>query len=189
MERFIENVVTQMVSRNFIKNEDVEVYRFGLECAFLKIIHIISYLLIGILLDETISLLFSGCVLILLRKKAGGYHAKTRVGCYIFSCCMVFIVCMLNDLMQFCWLNIVVLVIADIIIFIFAPVDNENRRFEPSEAKNFRNKSIAMLVIINMIIMVIMIISVDIQIWGFLINGVAMEALLIVLGIVMRHYD
>ncbi|MBQ3512457.1 MAG: accessory gene regulator B family protein [Lachnospiraceae bacterium] len=188
MERFIEHIVTQMVSRNFIKKEDIEVYRFGLECACLKFIHILSYLLIGILLNEAISLLFSGCLLILLRKKAGGYHAKTRVGCYIFSCCIVFIMCMWNDLEKTCWLNIIVLIVADIIIFILAPIDNENRRLDSLETRDFRRQSIIMLFIINMIIILILITSFS-QIGGFLISSVAMEALLMILGKVMQNFD
>lgn len=51
---------------------------------FLKLLHYISYLIIGIALDSLLSLFVSACIFIPLRTKAGGYHANTRIGCYFF---------------------------------------------------------------------------------------------------------
>lgn len=42
------------------------------------------------------------CVIILaifclFRQNAGGYHAKTRVGCYVFSCAMIIVALLVID--------------------------------------------------------------------------------------------
>ena len=89
MDRLVNCILFKMQSEKLVDEEDIEIYQFGLECILLKLIHIISYLLIGICMEDVFSLLVSGSILIPLRRKTGGYHAKTRVGCYIFSCCVV----------------------------------------------------------------------------------------------------
>lgn len=90
MDRLVKSILLKMQTMKFVDEEDIEIYQFGLECMLLKLVHITSYLLIGICMREFFSLLVSGSILIPLRRKAGGYHAKTRIGCYLFSCCVVF---------------------------------------------------------------------------------------------------
>lgn len=78
------NYIISVILESCISKDDLEIYSFGLECMFLKLLHYISYLIIGIALDSLLSLFVSACILIPLRTKAGGYHANTRIGCYFF---------------------------------------------------------------------------------------------------------
>ncbi len=86
MDRLVRGILHKIQTEELVDKEDIEIYQFGLECMLLKLIHIVSYLLIGICMGEVFSLIVSGSILIPLRRKAGGYHAKTRLGCYIFYC-------------------------------------------------------------------------------------------------------
>lgn len=97
MGRLVEAVIFQMESAEIINKDDEEIYRFGLECFFLKVIHYLSYLFISLILHMTIPVMVSAVVLVPLRSRAGGYHANTRFGCYLFSCSMVFLLCFLNN--------------------------------------------------------------------------------------------
>lgn len=79
-------LIQALIRNNIILDDDIELYRFGIECFLLKVINFVSYFFIGFLIKMPIETLIIGLVVIPLRRSAGGYHAKTRVGCYAFSC-------------------------------------------------------------------------------------------------------
>ena len=84
-----DRILNQLIKLNIIDSEDEEIYRFGLEGIFLKLIHYLSYFLIAALLREWVRFLLFFSAFLLLRKNAGGYHAKTKGGCYVSSCLTV----------------------------------------------------------------------------------------------------
>lgn len=180
MGKLITNILLRMELSGLINKEDEEVYQFGLECLFLKIIHYSSYLFIGHILHMTITLLVSGVAFMPLRSKAGGYHAKTRIGCYLFSCVVVALVCMLNKFEYSKWVAISVLCIINGIIYLFAPVENSNRILLLEEKQEFRCQALIFLIITDAIIALAILKGWHIYQW--LLNGLLAAACLILIG-------
>ncbi len=172
-----------MQTEKLVDEEDIEIYQFGIECMLLKVVHIVSYLLIGICMGEALSLLVSGSILIPLRRKAGGYHAKTRMGCYIFSCGVVFVLCLTNKIVMAPIVGMIGMVAADILIVLFAPVENENRVLEPDERILFRKQALGLLALVNMVILAILLIHKYLFVAYWLEKGVMFTGLLLGLGI------
>lgn len=183
MDKLVKGILLKMQMEKFVDKEDVEIYQFGLECMLLKLVHIVSYLLIGICMGELLSLLVSGSILIPLRRKAGGYHAKTRMGCYIFSCCVVFLLCLLNKVTMAPVAEIVGMVAADLLIILFAPVENENRTLEHDEKVLFRRQAIGLLILANIVISAILLIHKYLSAAHWLETGVMFTGALLALGI------
>lgn len=183
MDRLVKGILCIMQVENHVDEEDLEIYHFGIECILLKLMHIVSYLLIGIFMKELLSLLVSASILIPLRRKAGGYHAKTRIGCYIFSCCIVVLLCLLNKIMMAPVAGAIGMIAADILILLFAPVENVNRVLEPDEKSLFRRQAIGLLVMANVIVSIIFIINKHLFLAYWLENGVISTGLLIFLGL------
>lgn len=52
MFKFVSYISEKMVCREIILQEDKDIYSYGLECLFLKIIHITSYFLIAVMLHS-----------------------------------------------------------------------------------------------------------------------------------------
>lgn len=179
MDYILDLFLKHIISEECIKEEELDIYRFGLECLILKLIHYVSYIIIAIVLHSLPSLLISSCVMIPLRSKAGGYHAKTRVGCYIFSCSMITALCLLNKMVLPISIQIVILVIGNIILLFWAPVENENRPLEQVEINVFRKQVIITLLMADTIIFVM--IWQNISIYNFLINGIVMMSILLTL--------
>ena len=180
MGRLVEAVIFQMESAEIINKDDEEIYRFGLECFFLKVIHYLSYLFISLILHMTIPVMVSAVVLVPLRSRAGGYHANTRFGCYLFSCSMVFLLCFLNNIMfsvQWFW---GIGVIDNVVIGCFSPVENDNRILEQSEQRVFKGQALLLLGVIDILIIFVAVINLEISKW--LLNGLLITAILIVLG-------
>lgn len=179
MDYILDLFLKHIISEECIKEEELDIYRFGLECLILKLIHYVSYIIIAIVLHSLPGLLISSCVMIPLRSKAGGYHAKTRVGCYIFSCSMITALCLLNKMVLPILIQIVILVIGNIILLFWAPVENENRPLEQVEINVFRKQVIITLLMADTIIFVM--IWQNISICNFLINGIVMMSVLLIL--------
>lgn len=140
MEKLVNTVTNSMVRHAIISTENQEIYHFGMECIILKVIHYISYLTIAMVMKEPFALLVMVCTFFPLRKSGGGYHAKTRIGCYIVSCLTVFAALIFykqefsSKVYLICW------IISSFTIFIYAPLDNENKRMDQLEVKYYRKR-------------------------------------------------
>lgn len=148
-----DRLLNQLIKWNIIDSEDEEIYRFGLEGILLKLIHYFSYFLIALLLHEWMRFLIFFSAFLLLRKNAGGYHAKTKSGCYVSSCFTV--LCMVLSIKEAAGLNEVIpvagilMVLADMVIFALTPLGNRNRILEQEEIVAFRRRSYTFLMLEN----------------------------------------
>lgn len=150
MIRVEEFLIEKLVSNKIISEEEIQIHKFGMECLLLKLIHCISYLCIAICMNMLLEFLVIGFVLVALRRNAGGYHAKTKLRCYLFSCFYVFMILLLVKMTMnhFLWWGVFAL--SDIIIFFRSPVDNGNKRLDQTEYQHFRKKSRKILICVNM---------------------------------------
>ena len=180
MERLLESLLFRMKSMRLLQEDEEDVYRFGLECLLLKVIHYSSYVAISCILHMTISILVSAIVLMPLRRKSGGFHARTRVGCYLFSCTIVVVVCLLNKIIFPLWRSIIILLMSNVIVVALAPIENENRILDRTERKIFRKQAIFILVIADVAIIISYMGNRVVSQW--LLNGIAIAAQLTWLG-------
>lgn len=149
MDEFIKHILYRLWSEKYIDSENVEIYQFGLECMLLKVIHFTSYLFIGLFMGEFLSLIVSGSVLMLLRRSTGGYHAKTKTGCYVFSCSVVALLCFTNKISMPLIVGLIGTAMADTLILWFAPIENGNRKLDQDEKIYFRKRAMRYLLLIN----------------------------------------
>ena len=189
MDRLVNCILFKMQSEKLVDEEDIEIYQFGLECILLKLIHIISYLLIGICMGDVFSLLVSGSILIPLRRKTGGYHAKTRVRCYIFSCCVVLLLCLFNKAEMALMVRTAGMIVADILILLLTPMENENRVLELDEKILFRKQAIVLLALVNVVVVIIFLIQKYLFLAYWLENGVLFTGVLLALGVKREKYS
>lgn len=145
-----DRILSQLIKLNMIDSEDEEIYRFGLEGLSLKLIHYTSYLVIAFLAHEMMRFLIFFAAFLVLRKNAGGYHAKTKAGCYISSCLTVsgIVVCfnLIDNFEIFLSGANILMILADLCIFIFAPLGNRNRVLEQEELMVFKKRSCEFLI-------------------------------------------
>lgn len=155
-----DRILNQLIKLNIIDSEDEEIYRFGLEGIFLKLIHYLSYFLIAALLREWVRFLLFFSVFLLLRKNAGGYHAKTKGGCYVSSCLTV--LCVIGGIKVAAYWQYAVpaagilMLLADAAVFVLAPRGNRNRMLDQEETAAFRRKSYVFLTAENMLVILLL---------------------------------
>ena len=180
MDKIINLLLHNLVLHKCISEDDCDVFYFGLECSILKVLHYISYIVIGFMTNSIVSLLISASVMIPLRKNGGGYHANTRTWCYLFSCMYVILTCVINKVFFSMIIYIIVLLLCNVVIFVVAPVENKNRNLSREEVDYFKRKIIIILILSDLVISIMFFL--ENKLYVYLVNGIFMVTLLMVLG-------
>lgn len=179
-----DRILSQLIKLNIIDSEDEDIYRFGLEGISLKLVHYLSYFLIATLLREWMRFLIFFSAFLLLRKNAGGYHAKTKGGCYVSSCLTVLcvIVCIkASAYWQYAAPAVgIIMLLADAAVFALAPRGNRNRVFDREETAAFRKRSYGFLTAENMLVILLWVTGVKEYVFPVML-AVICEAVLLLL--------
>lgn len=181
MEKVVHWISSGFVENGIILEEEQEVYDFGIECIILKGIHYASYFLIALFMKAPFALFIMGCAFLPLRRSAGGYHAKTRIACLLVSCFTVFAAILFFKLNVGTEVYFLGFLISVILIIVYAPLDNENKRMNQLEMQYFRKKARIILMIVGMVILGARVCG-YLDICKMLISGVMVSAIAIIGG-------
>ena len=143
MLKELSNKITKkLVDINIIEEADSELYEYGFWQGGVLFFNFLTVIFLGILsnmlLESIIFLVFYGT----LRTIAGGYHARTQHTCYILSILLMIVVLTILKIFP---VNIIVCCILTIlsisVIFILAPVQDENKLLDETEKIVFKKLS------------------------------------------------
>ena len=145
MDSVNKKIIEFFIENNMIKAEDKELYQYALSITISALIHIFTLVVLGIIFGLLVeSIVFYLCF-IAIRKFAGGYHAKTAGGCYLFS---VLLSVLLLITLKLSVLNISYIIavtvftvsfISLVCIWVMSPLDAENNPLSEKE-KNIYGK-------------------------------------------------
>lgn len=120
--------------------ERQELIRYGLEILILKVIFVLSVIFLGLIMGCIWECMIFLILFIPIRSMAGGYHAKTRVRCFVLS---VFMVVLTMFMLRFTTENsdisliiFVLSIIFSMVIWFRAPIEHGNKMLSDEE-KNF----------------------------------------------------
>lgn len=151
MHLLAEKIAFFLLEKEIIKQEKTEICSFGLEILLATVANgllvLIASLILGVFL-QTVSLLIP---FIFIRRNAGGYHAKTHLGCmtgfltvYIISIFAIKAI----PLNVIPYISAILLTISSIIIFFIGAVKHHNRPVTILEFKRFKTKSRVLLIVL-----------------------------------------
>lgn len=155
-------ILEKLCIKNIIKEEDREVYCFGLKLFLATVFKALGIMVIAIftgLIKETVVfiLYFSG-----LRIQAGGYHAKTVLNCFIGTLILVFASIALVKILPMSYQQYYILIsmVASIfLVFLYAPLESENKPLNREEKIIYRHRSLQTVIIGSIIILFSMVFS------------------------------
>lgn len=90
--RLSHKIADNLVRSNVIKEEDAEIYIYGINQILVSVLNVSSALIIGCIFGAVPEIAVFMATYIPLRTFAGGYHAKTPTRCYILSLIIIIIV-------------------------------------------------------------------------------------------------
>lgn len=150
LKKLTHKIVSTLWKGGFDAANEKEIYEFGIETAILKFVHIITMVLIGIafgLLVQTI--LFVICYST-IRAYAGGFHAKTRINCYIISVIMIIAVLFVLKISPVQYrkqISLVGMLLSTAVILWLSPEDNPNKRLDQIEINRYKKIVIKLIII------------------------------------------
>lgn len=132
MDKLLSGIMIFIDSDNNMEQEKVEIIRYGLELLLLKVMFFLAAVIAGIMMGSVVECMYFLLLFIPLRSMGGGYHAKTRLRCFLLSMCMIIVVLQILRIISVFKFAIAVLGIFTVlfaaIVWNLSPVDTKNKR-------------------------------------------------------------
>ena len=165
----MKNMLTNfIIQHSDVKREDADIIAFGVKYGLITLAEILGMVVISFLMRE----LIPGAVILIafisIRVYAGGYHAKTLPRCVVMST-ILFTLIILGYKMLYLPIIVkgLIALFLGVLILIFSPVENDNRRLSENEKKVFKNRALLFYSISLIIFMLIKKLS-NILVWAYL---------------------
>ena len=141
-ERLSHKIGDDLVRSGIIKEDDADVYIYGINQIMSYVFNVSSSLIIGLIFGVTFEIIIFMAAYIPLRMFAGGYHAKTPLRCYIFSVIMLIIVSIgMKYLCPADWVYYAVLAVSVVVILALSPVEDKNKPLDEIEYRVYKKRT------------------------------------------------
>lgn len=137
-----QRLTDQFVRDGVVTPEDAEIVKYGLEALTDNILAFLLTALVGFFYGSLLSGIGLWVLAFPLRKYAGGYHAKTKVRCYLISVGMLVVAfALLYQPDYHPAVHFILVTISGSYIFMKAPVDHENKVLDAIERRVYRKRT------------------------------------------------
>ncbi len=143
MRTSVEYITKCLFENEMIEESQIELYKYGLERFLYKMVSYLTLLLLALhmklFIQSAVFLIF----FILLRERTGGYHASTKLRCFIgtigiYILPMKLVIPILIENNIIAW---ILLILSTLLIYIWAPVNHPNLQFDEGEVMMYRDKA------------------------------------------------
>ena len=150
MKNISKKIIQWLVEYGVIQKEDAELYEYAVFTVYILIFTLGVSIIIGGIMGHVVESIVFIITFMIFRKFCGGYHAKHIQSCLMLSVIMiaisVYMICMMIDLS----IMVVGITLSLISIFVFSPVDSENRKLDQEE----RKKSHSIIVLMQVLLLI-----------------------------------
>lgn len=150
-------VVKNFICSGKIKENEQELYEYGIFILLSNILFISVTVVLGSIFRLLPQSLIFFVTFIVIRQYAGGYHASTELQCEIFTTlCILASIIMMNLISGNLSFAIILVLSAfsSVFIFVFAPIDTDEKALDEVELKIFCKRTKLILIIIVAVIIV-----------------------------------
>lgn len=184
MNYISSRIAKNWVEKSIIPEEDYELYHYGLFVLFSDIFLFSFSFILGMIFHIVLSSVVFFIAFFVIRRFAGGFHAKTELHCQIFSLSFLFLsiaaikYTMLNVNYQ---ILVIINLICTILLPLTSPADTPQKQLSNMEKKKFK-KIIAVICIVLLLINgALLYFKIDIVSIPIVI-ALALETFLVILG-------
>lgn len=131
-----------------LNDEEYEIVRYGIHQGIALLINIITLLVIGISMNALWQALIFLIFFWPIRIYAGGYHANTRIRCYIFSSVIeIFVIYIIKYVKIHSGVLAIGILLFCILIYKVCPMENTTKKLEDIEYVIYKKKVFWLLII------------------------------------------
>lgn len=184
-------ITEQLISSNTIKQEDRDLYIYGIFMLLSQLMFILLTVAFGFVLNCVIESIVFYIAFQFIRRYAGGYHAKTEARCEIMSTLSIFAclaVIRLSKTYDFYILMLCLAIVAAILIAVFCPLDTPEKPLSEKEFKYFRKISWIILSVITIAVIISFCFRFNI-IFAPCCMSLILESILLIAGKIKRIYQ
>ena len=137
-----EKITMHLEANNAFKSEDRAIYQYGIQQGLSIMLNLSTALLLGIVTGMTWESIIFSAAYMLLRRYAGGFHAKTPARCYIYSSAMVLLALLgIKYVFDSILISICMFIVGSLIIFLFSPVEDKNKPLDAAEQLVYQKRT------------------------------------------------
>ena len=155
----ISNGIADMLwTQGIIQEDDIDKCKYGIDLFISSFLEIISILAIAAFLGNFIETVLLFVFFVPLRIYAGGYHADTKLKCFIISLVMYgfsYTLANITPSEMFVLINIIGTLFSLIMVLIMAPIIHINKNVNDIERRNYRKISIEICLVETTIILLL----------------------------------
>lgn len=180
MKNMAYRITIFLLTYGIAREENREVLEYGLYMMLSTLLHMVASIGIGFIFGVPLHVLLFLLSFMLMRKYAGGYHAKSPVACAVLSYGLVIAhiaVVSFVPTLAMIWLALPEAVFSAIIIFRFAPVEHENAPLSDIEKVIYKQRARVYAILLPTISMMLFIFTGN-ALWLSILNGCFTSALL-----------
>ena len=144
-------IVIWLIKHKAILNEDRELYEYAVYGFFLTTFPIIISITIGGIMGKIFESILFIVTFMLTRKYSGGFHTRHAWVCIISSLIILFVCIYIIANIKYNFIFDIGMLCATIGLIIFSPIENENRRLDLIEKKEYKSKITVIVLIIAII--------------------------------------
>ena len=143
MIKLISSKVARILCEDEKHTDNYELYEYAIYIILSSAFHMATVIVLGLVFNLLTESLVFYLSFIVIRKFAGGYHAKTPVRCYLFSFASnIIILCLVKWLSSintlFIFIFIIFELLCGVLILLISPLDTENNPLTGQEKKMYR---------------------------------------------------
>ena len=160
MENKISHIVDWLIDNKAINESERELYAYALYSISLSFPAIIFSILFGMAvggIKQSIMIMFP---FIVMRRFSGGYHTKNPLICLVNSSIILFICIWIAMHGKYSYIMMMLTFGAAIILFLFGPIDSENRRLDDSEKLHCKK-------VVTILVTIFLLVSIVLAIYGY----------------------
>lgn len=150
MQKLAQGTAERLVAQGIIREEDAPIYRYGLEAMYSSLLELLSILTLAALIGNFWQTVLFFAAFIPLRLYAGGYHASTRLRCFLTSLVVYAAFTIMLEIVPAAWFVPLAFIggaVSFLIVWLFAPVIHQNHRSGLKHQVRFRRISIRICVV------------------------------------------
>lgn len=158
MKSISGTIANTLWTQGIIQEEDIDTCRYGLDVFISSALEIASILIIAAFVGNFFQAVLLFTAFIPLRIYAGGYHADTRVKCYLISVGVYVFLTLFTSVISpkvYATVSIILTLTALVTVLTSAPVIHKNKSVCEIERKYYRKLSISICLIESIIILIL----------------------------------
>lgn len=184
INKLSESITKNWMEKDVIESEDYELYHYGLFIVLSEVLFLLFTLLVGAIFNITLPSIVFFVTFSIIRRFAGGFHAKTELHCQIISLSFLFFSVVtikysskhINDFNIICGV-----LICMILLILFSPSDTPQKPLSISERKMF--KKITFFVSIIFFVIIFALLEYNIKVYAIaIVCAFLLETVLVILG-------